>query len=300
MFGWKRRAHRDKDIESAADPAPLIGVEVVGVPHDDNSSFLRGSALAPPRIREALASASSNLWTENGIDLGQASGWRMGQDLVFAEPDNALAEIEEQIRSRLSQPCRVISLGGDHAINYPILRAHKQFYPELTLVYLDAHPDLYDTLDGNRYSHACPCARIMEERLVRRLVQVGIRTLSGHQRAQAERFGVEMITMRDIHLVNAVAVQGPVYLSLDLDCLDPAFAPGVSHYEPGGLSTREVLGLIQRLGGRLVGADIVEFNPERDPQGITAMVAAKLLKEILGRMLAEERRREHAAPGKPA
>ena len=94
-----------------------------------------------------------------------------------------------------------------------------------------------------------------------------------------------MIEMKDLERVNTISFDGPVYLSLDLDCLDPAFAPGVSHYEPGGMSTREAIGLIQNCSGRIIGADIVEYNPERDPQGITAMVAAKLLKEILGRMI---------------
>ena len=82
-----------------------------------------------------------------------------------------------------------------------------------------------------------------------------------------------------------MAFDGPLYLSLDMDCLDPAFAPGVSHHEPGGMTTREVLGIIQNLKGPLVGADIVEVNPKRDLNGVTAMVAAKLLKEILANMV---------------
>jgi len=117
--------------------------------------------------------------------------------------------------------------------------------------------NLYDELDGNRHSHACPFARIMENNLVKRLVQVGVRTLTGHQRAQAKRFGVEIIEMREIDRVNQIMFNGAVYLSLDIDCLDPAFAPGVFHHEPGGMSTREVLKIIQNLKGKLVGADIV-------------------------------------------
>ncbi len=128
----------------------------------------------------------------------------------------------------------------------------------------------------------------MEEKLVQRLVQVGVRTLTGHQRQQAERFGVEIIEMREIDKIDKITFSGPVYLSLDMDCLDPAFAPGVSHYEPGGMSTRQVLGITQNLKGQLVGADIVEYNPERDPQGITGMVAAKLLKEVIARMMEEK------------
>jgi len=181
--------------------------------------------------------------------------------------------------------CPVLSLGGDHAVTYPILRAFGKRYPDLTLLQLDAHPDLYDVFDGNRQSHACPFARIMEQRLVKRLVQIGVRCLNPHQRVQAERFGVDIFEMKDGSARFPLHFAGPVYLSLDMDVLDPAFAPGVSHHEPGGLSTREVIRLIQNLEGSLVGADIVEFNPLRDPVGITAMACVKLLKEIAARML---------------
>ena len=118
-----------------------------------------------------------------------------------------------------------------------------------------------------------------------RLIQVGIRTMNPHQQAQAERFGVEVIDMRAWQPGLQVNLHGPVYLTLDLDVLDPAFAPGVSHHEPGGLSTRDVIRLVQGLRAPIVGADIVELNPGRDPIGITAMAAAKLLKEIAGSML---------------
>lgn len=121
-------------------------------------------------------------------------------------------------------------------------------------------------------------------------MQVGIRTLNAHQREQAKRFGVEVHHMRDLSAVADIRFEGPVYLSLDLDALDPAFAPGVSHYEPGGMSTRQVLDIIHNFGGTLVGGDVVELNPLRDPAGITAMVAAKMLKEIMGRLLVDQGR----------
>jgi arginase family enzyme len=124
----------------------------------------------------------------------------------------------------------------------------------------------------------------MEEGLANRLVQVGIRTLNRHQRSQADRFGVEIIDMRAWTAGVRPDVSGPVYVSLDLDALDPAFAPGVSHWEPGGLSVREVITLVQGVGGTLAGADVVEYNPARDPSGVTAYVAAKLVKEIASRM----------------
>jgi arginase family enzyme len=125
----------------------------------------------------------------------------------------------------------------------------------------------------------------MEEGLAKRLVQVGIRTVNGHQREQAERFGVEFVEMRNWRDDLTLDFDSPVYISFDLDALDPAFAPGVSHREPGGLSTRQAIGVIQRLRAKVVGADIVEFNPRMDPAQITAVVCAKLLKEIAAKML---------------
>ncbi len=260
-------------------------IVVQGVPFDLNSSFRHGPALAPDRIRAALFSSSANMWTENGIDLGENSRWHLLPDLALSVQGEEFADILHQTAIHLDNGLRVISLGGDHSVTYPLIQAYARKYGKLSIFHMDAHPDLYDDLDGNRHSHACPFARIMEEFQEIRLVQVGIRTANGHQREQASRFGVEMIEMGELARIQQLVFDGPVYLSLDLDCLDPAFAPGVSHYEPGGMTTREVLNSIQKLTGQLVGADIVEYNPVHDPQGITGMVAAKLLKEILGKML---------------
>ena len=109
--------------------------------------------------------------------------------------------------------------------------------------------------------------------------------MTGHQREQAQKFGVEVKEMKDgINWLDSLEFEGPVYLSLDLDCLDPAFAPGVSHHEPGGMTTRQVIDIIHRLKGKIIGADIVEYNPDRDLGSMTSMVAAKLLKEIIARI----------------
>lgn len=259
-------------------------IAIQGIAFDEHSSYLKGPALAPKKIQEAFYCDSSNLWTENGTNLADAGKWTFVPDLE-GEASSAYECIESHITHLLDNKHKVISLGGDHSITYPIIKAYAKAYSDLTILHLDAHPDLYDELDGNRYSHASPFARIMETRLASRLVQVGIRTLSGHQKEQANRFGVEIIEMRHIHKLSELKLEGNVYLSLDLDCLDPAFAPGVSHHEPGGMSTREVLTLIQNIEGQLVGADIVEYNPERDIHGMTGMVAAKFLKEILAKMM---------------
>jgi arginase len=268
--------------ESELRPGMLV---VLGVPFDENSSFMRGAALAPSRIRAVLHAGSTNLCTEGGLDLSQDPRWQDVGDVTPGGTSTPFACIERAIADLLRKEARVLTLGGDHSITYPIVRSYAEAYPRLNLLQLDAHPDLYDEFGGNRHSHACTFARIMEEGLVARLVQVGIRSTTPHQREQAEAFGVEVIEMRDWRRRAPFALEGPVYVSLDLDALDPAYAPGVSHHEPGGFTARDVLGIIQELKAPIVGGDIVEFNPERDPTGVTATVAAKFLKEILGQML---------------
>ena len=262
-------------------------VALMGVPLDTHSSFMQGPALAPPRIREALHNGSANLTAEDGTDLGADPRWKdTGHLPVFEMRDQAAIEaIEEGVIARLATGARLLSLGGDHSVTFPIVKAHAERHEGLDILHFDAHPDLYDVQSVGHYGHGCPFARIMETGKIKRLVQVGIRTLNAHQKEQAERFGVEIVEMGDWSPGLRFRFDGPVYLSLDLDALDPAFAPGVSHFEPGGLSTREVIALINGFEGHLIGADIVELNPHRDPYGMTAMVAAKFVKEIGARLL---------------
>jgi arginase len=142
---------------------------------------------------------------------------------------------------------------------------------------------------GNPRSHASPFARVMEERLADRLIQVGLRTVCEH-RDQFKRFGVDVIEANRCGENLRVEMTAPVYMSMDIDALDPAYAPGVSHREPGGLSTRQVINLIQAIEQPIVGADIVEFNPRCDISNLTAVVAAKLVKEIGGMMVKTRRK----------
>lgn len=262
---------------------PPAAPQLIGLPYDASSSFLRGAAAGPPVIRQALWSPAGNPFTENGADLARLTD---AGDLTLAEhPAKARDQIEMGVGALLASGFQPIALGGDHSVTYPIMRAIVTQQPVLTILHIDAHGDLYEEFEGNRLSHACPFARIMEECRGVTLVQVGIRTLTPHQREQVARFGVNCIEMR--HFANGArpAIDGPVYVSVDIDGLDPAFAPGVSHREPGGLSVRDVLTMIQRLPGPLVGADVVEFNPTQDASGVTAGVVAKLVREIAGQMI---------------
>jgi arginase len=268
---------------------------LLGIPFDGQSSYLRGTGDAPAKIREAMRCDASNSWTELGVDLGVAGIYGDAGDLVFSElvfselvlsENDAFEVIEAGVGSLIDQGKRPVSLGGDHSVTYPIVKAVARRHPELTIFHFDAHPDLYEEFEGNRLSHACPFARIMESGLAKRLVQVGIRTINRHQREQAERFGVEVMEMRALPAYEKLRATGPVYITFDMDVLDPGFAPGVSHREPGGMSVREAIAHLHAIDGEIVGADLVEYNPVQDIAGVTATVAAKILKETLGKMIA--------------
>jgi len=276
---------------STEDRQNLAMPTLLGIPLDVNSSYLRGTASAPAKVREALSSDASNKWTELGVDLGVAGAFVDAEDLRLSntreKTGDDFAEIERAVLELLEKRERPVSLGGDHSITYPVLKAFARRYPKLTIIHFDAHPDLYDEFEGSRVSHACPFARIMEEGLTERLVQIGIRTMNGHQREQAARFGVEVISMRDLPAYDRLKIHGPVYVSFDMDVLDPAFAPGLSHREPGGMTVREAIAHLHAIAGSIVGADVVEYNPGQDVSGLTATVAAKIVKEILGKIIAE-------------
>ena len=261
-------------------------VTLLGIPWDASSSYQRGSAAAPDKIREALGSASSNSWTEHGCDITAAGVLKdAGNVQVGGDAAEARAAIERAVAAVVARGERPLVLGGDHSITYPILRGLRGHTPD-TIVHFDAHGDLYDSFEGDRFSHACPFARIMEEGLTARLIQIGIRTLTAHQREQVEKFKVEVFgaeRWRDAMPVIA-ALRGTVYVSLDIDVLEPMLAPGISHPEPGGLSVRDVLDVLGHIHTRIVAADVVEYNPTNDIRDLTARVAAKFVKELTGRM----------------
>jgi agmatinase len=261
----------------------VIRPVLIGLPYDGSSSYLRGAADAPPVIRQALHSTAGNPWAERMVKTICEDGFEDVGDLQLDGAEAARRDIEAAIAGLIDRGQPFVALGGDHSVTYPILRGLRATGDGLTILHLDAHPDLYDEFEGDRFSHACPMARILEERLAARVVQVGIRAATAHQREQAQRYGVEQIDMRAWTDGARPVVAGNVYLSIDLDAIDPAFAPGVSHREPGGLSVRDVLALLDQIDVHLVGADVVEFNPRQDVAGLTAGVAAKIVKELLAK-----------------
>ena len=256
-------------------------IALVGIPLDENSSFLRGAAKAPGLIIDSIELDSANYFTENLKNLNEHPKIKWCGNATFED----YLDIERTVNDILKNNAIPFSLGGDHSITYPIIKAIAKKYGRVNILQFDAHGDLYDELDGNRHSHACPFARILEDNLALHLTQVGIRTMTLHQKEQADKFGVTVHEMRDLKSDLYLKFQGPLYVTFDIDVLDPAFAPGVSHHEPGGLSTREALSLLQGIKGKIVGCDVVEYNPDRDLNGMTAMVAAKIVKELLAKLI---------------
>jgi arginase len=255
-------------------------IRLIGLPTDSHSSFLRGAAAAPGAIRAALASDHANMAAECGLELGSDIIVEDAGDLALDEGASDFNLIRDCAAASVGDGEVPIFLGGDHMVTNPIVAGIRSTRGPVNILHFDAHPDLYDDFEGDPLSHASPFARIMERGDAVRLVQVGIRTSNHHCREQAKRFGVETVEMREFSQDLVPVPDGPLYVSIDLDALDPAFAPGVSHHEPGGLSVRDVIAVLQRIRTPIIGADIVEYNPSRDVNGITAVVAAKLVKEI--------------------
>lgn len=260
---------------------------LLGVPYDGKSCYLKGAAKGPQAIRAASTGEAINPWTESGVNLDEETTIvDLGDVEVSGSFRDVFARTEERIFEILERGAMPVVLGGDHSISYPIIKAFARKHHPLDVLHFDAHPDLYEELYGDRYSHACPFARVLEEGYVEKLVQVGVRAATGQHRELARRYGVRMIEMKDFAQNIELDFTHPLYISFDMDALDPAFAPGVSHHEPGGLTTRQVIDMIHSLEAQIVGLDVVELNPDRDLCAITADAAVKIIMEVLGKIVA--------------
>lgn len=259
---------------------------IIGVPFDEKSSYLRGAAAGPEAVRRISTGKCYNPDTELGVDLAEETTLvDLGDVDTSGDMLKTFASIEERVWQVASSGAVPIIIGGDHSISYPALKAVAKKYKKLDLLHLDAHQDLYEDLYGDRLSHACPMARVLEDGLVKNMVQVGVRSMTPEQKALARKYRVKTIEAREFDSGMKLEFKNPLYISLDLDVFDPAFAPGVSHHEPGGLTPRQILDLIHNLKARIVAFDLVELNPSRDVSEITAALAFKLIKEIAGKIV---------------
>lgn len=269
---------------AAAGPTPWA---FLGIADDTQSSFLRGSADAPDCIRRAYDGRCFNATTESGVDLTRSVTDR-GDLKPRSDWPTSAADYASTVARLLKEGETPFVAGGDHAVTVPVVAAFEVLGKPLHVVQIDAHPDLYPELDGNPDSHACTAARLLEMEHVLSLTQLGIRTMNDEQARQRDRYAERL------HVYEARALPGElpalahiprdacVYVTVDMDGLDPAFAPGVSHPVPGGLTSRQVADFLQRGHWTLVGMDVVEVNPSRDYQYQTAILAARLLHEGMG------------------
>ena len=273
----------------ADEPDSTLPLAFAGLPCDTQSTFRPGAAQGPSRIRLAYDGRCYNATTELGADLAglvsDAGDWW---------PGSTWEETREEYRFRAEDlfagEAVPFFAGGDHAVTIPVVEGLAVLDGPVHVVQVDAHPDLYPEFAGDRGSHACVGARILEMEHVESLTQIGIRTLNQPQLEVARRHAgrLTILEARDAPFrpsdLSHIPEDAPVYLTVDLDAFDPAHAPGVSHPVPGGISPRQALALIQEAPWRLVGMDAVEVNPSVDQGDRTAILAARLLHEAMGRV----------------
>ncbi|MHA1463025.1 MAG: agmatinase [Candidatus Heimdallarchaeota archaeon] len=284
---------------STTDNINYTNLCVLGIPWDASSSFRRGAAQGPEYIRHATTGALYNSITETNRDLKQT--WQIYDigDAPISEANemDARNKIHDMIQKYSRHGTKFFFLGGDHLSTYFTFYSLKKLKDiRIGLIYLDAHPDLYDQYEGNPYSHACVVKRIIDETNIEpeTITQVGIRSSTLEQKQLAEQLKINTISIKDLQTNGGFATaqqiksQLPdyldgVYLSIDLDVLDPAFAPGVGNPEPGGATTREIIDFIHGLQGiNIYAFDVVELCPKFDYAGISALAASKIIKEVLG------------------
>jgi agmatinase len=288
----KKRAARKELGGCFASPAEAAECRLVfaGLCCDCQSSYRRGSAQGPRSLRRAYDADCYNSSTELGVDLAGcvADGGAVRSSRTWKATAGRIQRLAEALFAASKVP---FFAGGDHAVTIPVARALAALRRPVHVVQFDAHPDLYDEFEGDRESHACVGARILELPHVASLTQIGIRTMNAPQRQTARRYAERL------HLLEARQISGEipipahiphganVYITLDLDVFDPADAPGVSHPVPAGLTPRALMNFLQQAPWNLVGMDVVELNPRFDQGQRTTVLAARLLLEGMGKAL---------------
>jgi agmatinase len=272
-------------------------VAVVGIPFDAGTTYRPGARFGPTAIRQATRLLRPY---HVGLDV-EPFGAQQVADAgdIAANPFDiaeAIAQIEAGADEVLAEADHLLALGGDHTIALPLLRAVNRKFGRVALLHFDAHLDTWDTYFGAAYTHGTPFRRAWEEELLLqgRACHVGIRgpLFSPQDLVDDERFGFSIVGAMELEEIGIRgAVQrirervgdAPVYVSVDIDVLEPGLAPGTGTPEPGGLTSREVLGILRGLAGlRIVSADIVEVAPAYDSGEVTSVAASHVAYELLG------------------
>lgn len=262
----------------------------IGLPDDSRSSFRKGAAQGPRSIREHYDGRAYNSSSESGLDLRERVF-----DLGDWKPSSSWETTRADYRARagrlLKAGVRPFFVGGDHAVTIPLGEALSSLNNPVHIVQFDAHPDFYPDFRGDRFSHACVGSRLAEMPHVASLTQMGIRTLNSTQREALTGLEQRVRILEAGELSGAlpfpswIPYDADLWVTLDIDALDPCYAPGVSHPVPGGLSSRLLLDWFRDLPWRLIGMDVVEINPMHDLNGQTAIAAGRILHQAMAAAL---------------
>lgn len=299
-----------KNVLFAGGNAGIEGAEfvILGVPYDRSSSFRTGQRFGPNAMRESSWNFEPFMF-EHNIDLKEVKIHDMGNLDDYGDAESMIDSVQGDVRSIFRQGSVPLVLGGEHSVSVGAVRAldrpselppaakealfGRKEIPEsekVGVIVIDAHFDMRDQYLDDRYSHACASRRFSEVVGAENIVVIGVRSISKDEHEDAARLGVNFIPSFevkrdgiDVCLKRATNIIKPekVYLSIDLDGMDPAYAPGVSTPEPFGITPDDVKHIIAAFGDRIIGADVVELTPPCDHSGVTSALASRLVREII-------------------
>lgn len=250
-------------------------IKLIGIPYEGPEDFVRGTSLAPPRLRWAMESIEDySIYQQKSLpDYKDYGDIRVDFD---GNPGETLKKIHESLMEFIDADSKYLFLGGDHAVTYPAVLALKEKFSDLTVIHFDAHLDRRSEYMGNPWSHACVIKRLEEIIPEEKIFTFGYRSRAPEEPESGIPFSILE------HLsITIDKIQSPVYLTIDLDVLDPSEFPAVSNPEPGGISFKELQESLYLLRGKLVGIDIVEYNPLASDSIFPAVTGALLTREAL-------------------
>ncbi len=279
------------------DEAEGVDIGLIGIPWDGGTTNRPGPRHGPRQMRDQSSMIRRVHHLTGKSPFDQARIADLGDCPVNPiDVIDALARIEQHYHKLLDKNIMPLSAGGDHLCSLPVLRALAKKHGPLGMIHFDAHSDLWDNYFGGfKFTHGTPFARAIEEKILDpgRVVQIGLRgsVYDMEDREFGKNHGVRMINIEEFHdlgieetmaIARTIVGEQKTYVSFDIDCLDPAFAPGTGTPEIGGFTNREALYMLRKLHGlNIVGADVVEVSPPFDPSGYTALNAVTMMFEIL-------------------
>lgn len=269
------------DANASYEDAKFV---IFGVPFDGTSCFRPGSRRAPSAIRNASYNFESYN-SKHDIDLCDVPFCDLGDVEVSVSVDETLAVVQSETKRIIDDDKTPLTIGGEHSLTYACVRA----FGDVGVIVLDAHLDLRDEYAGSRLGHACVSRRIIETTGVENYISIGIRSGAREEYDFARQNGVRFYSAEQVQsegIVNVVRdaikylTTGKIYLSIDMDVIDPAYAPAVGTPEPFGFTPADVRYVIQEIAPRVAGFDLVEISPDYD-HGQTSLLGAKLVREFI-------------------